>query len=57
MGLSNLLAGYKTYIASLGLVGLSVYQLSQGQADQAAQSFFGARAAFGLHSAIVNPTK
>lgn len=53
MAILQLLQGYKTYIASAGLLGLSVFQLSQGQYDQAAQSFLGALAAVGLHSAIV----
>ena len=53
MAFFDLLSGYKTYLAALGLVGLSVYQATQGQYDQAAQSFFGAMAAAGLHSAIV----
>jgi hypothetical protein len=48
----NLLNGYKTYIAALGLVGLAVYQVSQGEYDQAVQSFLGALAAAGLRSAI-----
>ncbi|MCA1685767.1 MAG: hypothetical protein LC745_07215, partial [Planctomycetia bacterium] len=49
----SVLTGYKTYIAAVGLLGLSIYQASQGQFDQAAQSLFGALAAVGLHSAIV----
>ena len=53
MAIMNSITGYKTYIAALGLVGLAVYQGSQGQFDQAAQSIFGALAAVGLHSAIV----
>jgi hypothetical protein len=44
--------GYKTYFAAVGLVGLSVYQLSMGQYDQATQSLLAALAAAGLRSAI-----
>ena len=53
MSLVNLLSNSKTYLAALGLVGLSVYQVSQGPYDQAAQSFLGPLAAVGLHGAIV----
>jgi hypothetical protein len=48
----NVLSGYKTYIAAAGLFGLSLYQLSQGQYDQAGQSILAALAAAGLRSAI-----
>lgn len=51
-----LLDGYKTYVAAIGLVGLSVYQFSQGQFDQGTQSLLAALAAFGLRHAISNAT-
>lgn len=47
-------SGYKTYLACAGLFGLALYQFSQGQVDQAAQSFLAALAAFGLRSALKN---
>ena len=46
------LAGYKTYIAAIGLAALSVYQLTQGEGDQAVQTFLQALVAAGLRSAI-----
>ena len=46
------LDGYKTIIAALGLLGLAVYQSSQGQWDAAFQSLMAALAAFGLRKAI-----
>lgn len=48
----ELVNGWKTYLAALGLVGLSLHQLSQGQYDQAIQSFLAALAALGLRHAI-----
>jgi len=56
MAIVNILSGYKTYIAALGLFGLAAYQLSVGQYDQAAQSFFAGLAAVGLRGAIANVT-
>lgn len=50
----NLLNGYKTYIAAAGLMGLALYQFSQGQVEQAVQSFLGALAAFGIRNALRN---
>ena len=44
MAILNLIDGYKTYLAALGLLGLALYQVTQGQYDQATQSFL---AAFG----------
>ena len=49
---TNLLSGYKTYIAAAGLFGLAVYQLSQGQYDSATQSVLAALAAAGIRNAI-----
>lgn len=48
----TILDGYKTYIAAFGLLGLAVYQATQGQYDQALQSVLGALAAAGLRNAI-----
>lgn len=48
----NLLEGYKTNLAALGLLGLALYQLSQGDLSSSVQSFFAALAAFGLRSAV-----
>jgi len=49
-----MLEGYKTYIAAAGLVGLALYQFSQGQIEQAIQSVLGAMAAFGIRNALKN---
>jgi len=49
-----MLEGYKTYLACAGLFGLALYQLSQGQFEQAGQSFLAAMAAYGLRSAMRN---
>ena len=46
--------GYRTYLAALGLLGLSVYQLSEGQVQPAIQSFLAALAAFGIRQAVSN---
>ncbi|VTT96584.1 unnamed protein product [Gemmataceae bacterium] len=46
------LAGVRTYVAAAGLVGLSVYQLSQGQVEQAVQSFTIALGLLGLRERI-----
>jgi len=48
----NVLNGYKTYLAAAGLIGLAVYQLSQGQFELAAQNFLAGFAAFGLRNAL-----
>ena len=48
----NLINGYKTYLAALGLVGLAIYQFSQGTYDQATQTLLAALAAAGLRNAI-----
>jgi hypothetical protein len=44
--------GKKTYTAAIGLVGLAVYQLTQGQYDQAIHQIFLALGMFGLRWAI-----
>jgi hypothetical protein len=48
----DMLNGYKTYLAAAGLIGLALYQFSQGSVDLAFQSLLGALAAFGLRQAI-----
>lgn len=48
----SFLDGWKTYIAALGLLGLGVYQMSQGQFEVAMQSIMAAFAAFGLRKAL-----
>ena len=52
MGFVNLFSGYKTYIAAIGLVGLSVYQASTAEFSQAFQTLMSALVAAGLRSAI-----
>jgi hypothetical protein len=54
--LTNLLSGYKTYIAAAGLVGLSVYQFSQDQFATAFQTFLTAMTALGLRHAVAKQT-
>jgi hypothetical protein len=56
MGILTLIDGYKTYIAAVGLIGLSLYQLTQGLYDQASQSFLAALVAAGLRHAIAKVT-
>jgi hypothetical protein len=50
--LFDLCPGWKTHMAAIGLVGLSIYQLSQNDVQSAVQSFMGALAAFGVRVAI-----
>ncbi len=52
VNLLNLVNGYKTYIAAIGLVGLAVYQFSLGQLEGGFQSILGALTAVGLRHAI-----
>jgi hypothetical protein len=52
MAILNLINGYKTYLAAAGLFGMALYQFSQGQFDQASQSFLAALAAAGLRHAV-----
>lgn len=47
-----MMTGWKTYLAAAGLVGLALYQLSQGDYAAAAQSLMAALAAAGLRHAI-----
>ena len=46
------LNGYKTYLAAAGLLGLAIYQASQGDYPAAVQSVLAALAAAGLRNAI-----
>jgi hypothetical protein len=46
--------GYKTYLACAGLLGLALFQLSEGHFEQAGQSFLAALAAYGLRNALKN---
>jgi hypothetical protein len=55
MAILSLLAGYKTYIAVAGLLGLALYQFSTGQFDLAVQSLLGGLAAAGLHADLKQP--
>lgn len=48
----DILKGFRTYLAAAGLLGLAVYQFSEGQYETAAQSFLAALAAFGLREAL-----
>lgn len=48
------MAGFKTYLACAGLLGLALYQFSEGHLEQAGQSFLAALAAYGLRSALRN---
>ncbi len=48
----DILPGWKTYLAAIGLLGLSVYQLSVGDLAAAVQNFVAALAAFGVRNAI-----
>jgi hypothetical protein len=52
MKILNVLNGYKTYLAAIGLVGLAVYQASTSQYEQAVQSFLAALATVGLRHAV-----
>jgi hypothetical protein len=53
----DFLKGYKTYIAAAGLLGLAVYQFSQGDIDGAIQNVLAAFAAFGMRQAISRPVE
>lgn len=44
--------GFKTYIAGFGLVGLGLYELSQGQMDQGWQHVAQGLGLIGLRSAM-----
>lgn len=48
----SFLDGYKTYIAGVGLIGLALYQFSQGDYAKAAESALAGLAALGLRNAV-----
>ena len=50
--ITKFLDGKKTILAAVGLVGLSLWQVSQGQYDTAVGTFLAALGAFGLRHAI-----
>lgn len=50
----DMLKGYKTNLAAIGLLCLAFYQFSQGSVDLAFQSLMAALAAFGIRQAITN---
>jgi hypothetical protein len=52
MNVLDWINGKKTYIAALGLFGLSLYKASQGDVEGALMTFSQALAAFGLRHAI-----
>lgn len=51
------MTGWKTYLAAAGMLGLAIYQFSQGQYDLAVQSIMAALAAAGLRHAIATDKK
>jgi len=48
----SLLEGKKSYLASVGLLGLAIYQFSVSEYSQAIESLFAALAVFGVRNAI-----
>lgn len=48
------LDGYKTYLAALGLFGLALYQLSQGEIEAGVKTATQALAILGLRRAIAS---
>jgi hypothetical protein len=44
--------GYRTYAAGVGLIGLGVYQLTQGDVDRGLASVMAGLAAFGVRAAL-----
>lgn len=52
MDFLKLFDGYKSVISGVGLVGLGVYQFSQGQYETALQSVMAGLAVLGLRHAI-----
>ena len=53
----NLLDGWKTYGAAIGLLGLAIYQFSAKDYAAGLQSLFAALAAFGLRQAIAKASQ
>ena len=50
--LLNLVNGYKTYIAAVGLAGMAIYQFSTQEYELGVQSLLAALTAAGLRNAI-----
>jgi hypothetical protein len=48
----DVLAGSKSYIAAIGLIGLAIYQLTQKDYVAGIQSIMAAIAAFGIRNAV-----
>lgn len=48
----NILSGYATYITAIGLLGLGIYQISQGHINEGIETILGALAAAGLRRGI-----
>ena len=48
----DILAGYKTYIAALGLIGLGIYQLSSGDLATGGHTLLTGLGMFGLRTAM-----
>lgn len=53
----SIFSGYKTYIAAVGLLGLSVYNLSVGDFTAAGNNLLLALAAIGLRHAVTAQTQ
>jgi hypothetical protein len=51
------LAGVRTYVAAVGLVGLALSQFAAGQYDAAVQSFLAALALVGLRAKLDGPAE
>jgi hypothetical protein len=47
-----MLNGFKTYIAAIGLIGLGLWQLSQGQVEAGFASILSGLAMLGLRQAV-----
>jgi hypothetical protein len=54
MNLISALSGWKTYLASLGLVLLGIILIANGEVTNGIQSMLVGLAAFGIHTAVVN---
>ena len=52
MNPTKFLDGYKTVLAALGLIGLGVYQMSQGEMELGLQSLMAGVTALGLRHAV-----
>jgi len=51
--LNNILQNWHAYLAAAGLLGLALYQVSQGDFAHATQNFLAALAAFGFMNVMV----